>query len=186
MQIHLNDLLMRQTHEFRCSSVAGRTSRVPLVPERNSCFSLIQNGHPHLPGSAKKCEVTWCYNHQEDLTLFGSTPITGHNKLTGRPVGGTSSYRRNVLIIRQQPVGDANGTHVQSTLERVGRPAVSTCRSSESATPVACFSPLQPVWLRRRQCVQRWRSPVVPARMALCSRMALSIAAAMRTGSGKP
>lgn len=41
----------------------------------------------------KKCEVTWCYNPQEDLTLFASTLIARRNKLIGRPVGRASFSR---------------------------------------------------------------------------------------------
>jgi hypothetical protein len=74
---------------FSRRSLGGRTNCRPLVLHRNLRLTLIRNEDPHLPESEKKCEVTWCYNHQEHLTLFGSTPVTARNKLVDRPVGGT-------------------------------------------------------------------------------------------------
>jgi hypothetical protein len=49
----------------------------------------------------KKPEVTWCYNPQEDLTLFGSTPASHHHKLNVRPVEWQTAQQTRDCSFRQ-------------------------------------------------------------------------------------
>ena len=65
----------------------------------------------------KNSEVTWCYNPQEDLTLFGSTPVAQRNKLNDRPVSRRVWKRRPdaPTIDRSAMLG---GAHSANTLEQ--------------------------------------------------------------------
>jgi hypothetical protein len=65
----------------------GRTLCSPLASNRNQGYLIRRKRCAPSRKEPKNREVTWCYNRQEDLTLFGSTPVVQHNKLSGRPVG---------------------------------------------------------------------------------------------------
>src|SRR5260370_12371254 len=64
-----------------------KTIRGPLASNRNQGDLIRRKDLGPSRKVPKNREVTWCYNRQEDLTLFGSTPVVQHNKLSGRPVG---------------------------------------------------------------------------------------------------
>src|ERR1700675_3922407 len=108
MQIHLSDLLMYRAHEYppRGGSVGPSTDRWFATGIQHLLVRWKQGAS--LRKVPKKCEVTWCYNPQEDLTLFGSTLVVRHNKLVDRPVG-RAVVKRRALMFRLLPVGDASG-----------------------------------------------------------------------------
>jgi hypothetical protein len=107
MQIHLSDLLIQSTHELpglwaRHEHVQAAMNhlRTPLQCQEIKPDLIRRKRSGASRKEPKNSEVTWCYNPQEDLTLFGSTLVAQHNKLNdipvGRNVGNTNLMLRRV------------------------------------------------------------------------------------------
>ncbi len=115
-----------------------KTIRGPLASNRNQGDLIRRKDLGPSRKVPKNREVTWCYNRQEDLTLFGSTPVVQHNKLSGRPVGRArcrcEARTRCSDNDRSAMLADLSFAY---TLKRVGQFAVSTCCSPDFDLPLA-------------------------------------------------
>src|ERR1700722_20648142 len=117
----------------------GRTIRGPLASNRNQGDLIRRKDLGPSRKMPKNREVTWCYNRQEDLTLFGSTPVVQHNKLSGRPVGRArcrcEARTRCSDNDRSAMLADLSFAY---TVKLDGRFAVSTCCAPGFDLSLAC------------------------------------------------